>query len=75
MPPGLCDSCGHSRVVASKRGGRFYLCRLSETDPRFARYPALPVRRCEGYKPDKERVAQRRADDMRLFIDEPKPLC
>lgn len=47
---GLCGKCGHARVVESARGSRFYLCRLSETDPRFVRYPALPVLRCEGYR-------------------------
>jgi hypothetical protein len=46
---GLCDSCRFSRVVESARGSRFYLCRLSETDARFAKYPPLPVLRCLGY--------------------------
>jgi len=35
--------------VTSSRGSRFYLCRLSFTDPRFARYPTLPVLACSGY--------------------------
>ena len=58
MPPapvpdphvGLCATCRHSRVVTSKRGSAFRLCERSRTDPRFPRYPALPVLRCEGFE-------------------------
>jgi len=51
-PPnaGLCASCEHSRVIETARGSRFYLCRLSDTDPRFPRYPPLPVLHCDGYE-------------------------
>jgi hypothetical protein len=49
--PGLCEGCGNSKKVASGRGSVFYLCRLSERDPRFARYPRLPVLTCAGYAP------------------------
>jgi hypothetical protein len=54
-PPatGLCDSCVHQRVVANTRGSRFSLCMLSRSDPRFPRYPRLPVERCEGYEPSR----------------------
>jgi hypothetical protein len=58
---GLCVSCIHSRVVESARGGRFYLCRLAETDGRFARYPTLPVLRCDGYTPPAALSEQRRS--------------
>jgi hypothetical protein len=37
-------------VVESARGVRFTLCRRSETDARFPRYPALPVLECVGYE-------------------------
>ena len=47
---GLCGRCEHSRVIENARGSSFYLCRLSETDPRFRRYPQLPVIECEGYR-------------------------
>jgi hypothetical protein len=47
---GLCATCVHVQRVASSKGATFYLCRKSETDDRFARYPALPVRRCAGYE-------------------------
>jgi len=46
---GLCRMCGHARVIKSARGSTFFMCRLSESDPRFPRYPILPVLRCEGY--------------------------
>jgi hypothetical protein len=48
---GLCASCANVRVVTNARGSAFYLCQLSFTDPRFPRYPALPVLACDGYKP------------------------
>ena len=47
---GLCQTCAFARVVRSARGGRFYLCRLSERDERFAKYPQLPVLQCAGYR-------------------------
>lgn len=47
---GLCESCRHVRVVKAKHGARFYLCRLSATDPLFAKYPRIPVLRCSGYE-------------------------
>ncbi len=56
MPPddrgrvGLCLDCRYARVVESERGGRFYLCRRSETDRGFRKYPPLPVLRCSGYE-------------------------
>jgi hypothetical protein len=28
----------------------FFLCRLSATDPRFPKYPRLPVLRCDGFR-------------------------
>ena len=48
--PGFCDTCGFARVIESARSSRFTLCRRSETDARFARYPALPVLECAGYE-------------------------
>ena len=47
---GLCTSCVHAKVITSSRGSVFYLCQLSFTDPRFAKYPALPVLACSGYQ-------------------------
>jgi hypothetical protein len=50
-PAGLCESCVNVRVVESGKGSRFYLCRLSSVDPRFPKYPRIPVLQCRGYEP------------------------
>jgi pimeloyl-ACP methyl ester carboxylesterase len=52
-PPeiGLCLSCEHVQRVRSARGSDFLLCGLSRLDPRFPKYPRLPVRQCKGYVP------------------------
>jgi hypothetical protein len=47
---GLCANCAHTRVVESKRGSVFRLCKRSETDPRFPKYPPLPVKQCTGFE-------------------------
>ena len=47
---GLCASCVHARATGNARGSTFVLCSLSATDPRFPRYPALPVLRCAGFE-------------------------
>jgi hypothetical protein len=47
---GLCATCRHARTVPSRRTV-YWLCRLAATDPRFERYPRLPVTRCDGYEP------------------------
>ena len=46
---GLCASCVNCRRVHSDRESLFYLCELSKTDPRFPKYPRLPVISCPGY--------------------------
>lgn len=48
---GLCERCTHVHVVENRRGSRFYRCMLAETDPRFAKYPPLPVLTCDGFVP------------------------
>jgi hypothetical protein len=50
MGVGLCESCVHVRIVRSDRGSLFYRCGLSDTDPRFPKYPRLPVLSCPGYE-------------------------
>jgi hypothetical protein len=47
---GLCQSCEHARSVRSARGSTFWLCAEHDRDPRFAKYPRLPVRACTGYR-------------------------
>lgn len=51
---GLCFTCRHVKRVRSVRGSVFYLCRLSETDSRFDKYPRLPVLQCPGFEPGDE---------------------
>ncbi len=48
-PVGLCRTCVHSRRVPAGPN-LYWLCRLSETDSRFPRYPRLPVVACDGYR-------------------------
>ncbi len=36
--------------MRSDRGSTFYLCELSFRDPRYPKYPRLPVVECSGYK-------------------------
>jgi threonine dehydratase len=48
---GLCGDCVHTQVIRSDRGSTFYRCRLSDTDPRFPKYPRLPVTECSGFRP------------------------
>jgi hypothetical protein len=47
---GLCSDCLHARRLESARGSVFILCNLSLTDPRFPKYPRLPVLSCASYK-------------------------
>jgi hypothetical protein len=47
---GLCADCLHARRIESPRGSVFYLCELSLSDPRFPKYPRLPVVSCSGYE-------------------------
>jgi hypothetical protein len=56
MPdPGLCATCVHSRQIPSRRGSVFWLCRRGEHDPRFPKYPVLPVRECAGFEQELEK--------------------
>jgi hypothetical protein len=47
---GLCVACVHARSVTSGRGSTFWLCGRSAEDPRFPKYPRLPVVRCVGFE-------------------------
>lgn len=51
---GLCVSCQHARIVRTDRGSVFYQCQRSHTDPRYPKYPCLPVHACPGYEPKPE---------------------
>ena len=48
---GLCSTCTNAREVKSDRGSKFTMCQLSFLDPRFAKYPRLPVLTCSGHVP------------------------
>jgi len=47
---GLCATCKYRRTVSGARS-TFYMCERSFTDPRYPKYPPLPVRQCDGYAP------------------------
>jgi hypothetical protein len=46
---GLCLRCRHSQVLKTKGGSAVFLCRLSERNPAFPKYPRLPMARCPGH--------------------------
>jgi hypothetical protein len=47
---GLCFTCRHARRVPTPRA-TYWLCELAASDPRFDKYPRLPVLACPGYEP------------------------
>ncbi len=47
---GLCLTCRFKRAVTTRRGSTFFRCARAETDPRWPRFPPLPVRVCSGYE-------------------------
>jgi hypothetical protein len=47
--PGLCATCEHLRLAASKTSV-FVRCGLADRDPRFLKYPPLPVVACPGWR-------------------------
>jgi hypothetical protein len=53
---GLCADCVHARNVESSRGSIFLLCDLSRSDPRFVKYPRLPILLCPGYEKNPEQA-------------------
>lgn len=60
---GLCFRCRHARIVPSRQA-EYWFCELSLVDPRFPKYPRLPVLACDGYEPgpratEAEREAER----------------
>jgi hypothetical protein len=49
--PGRCATCRHAQILTSKTSA-FLRCGRSDDDPRFPRYPGLPVLRCAGWEGD-----------------------
>jgi hypothetical protein len=64
--PGLCVTCRHGHCIDTDRGTTYWRCRRSESDPRFPRYPALPVGACTGWDEGSD------ADDA--LDDDPEPI-
>ena len=50
VPWGLCASCVHAIRITADRGSTFVQCALAKTDPRFPKYPRVPVLACDGYR-------------------------
>ena len=50
LPSGLCASCVHAQAITTSKDSTFIRCNLSFSDPRFPRYPALPVIQCDGQR-------------------------
>ena len=55
---GLCKGCVFGRIVENSRGSVFFLCRWSEEDPRYPKYPQLPVLTCPSFQPAGDPHAQ-----------------
>ena len=55
LPPGVpahagrCATCRHAEILRSKRSV-FVRCARADLDPRYPRYPALPVLTCKGFE-------------------------
>jgi hypothetical protein len=49
MGAGLCDRCAYQQLVETSRS-TFSLCRRSRDDPRYPKYPPIPIVRCAGYE-------------------------
>lgn len=54
MNQSLCETCSHKKEVVTGKGSRFLLCRKSETDRRFQKYPPQPIHRCIAYEESRE---------------------
>jgi hypothetical protein len=42
------------REVITRKGSRFFLCQLSQSNPHYPKYPPQPVVSCGGYEPKKQ---------------------
>jgi hypothetical protein len=50
-PAGLCGRCRFALLNRTRRGTVYLRCGLAAEDPRFAKYPPLPVLSCPGFTP------------------------
>ncbi len=46
---GLCGHCQWAQRIESAKGSEFIRCSRSDEDPRFRKYPPLPMRSCPGF--------------------------
>lgn len=46
---GVCRNCVYAKWLRTKSGGEILLCRLSETDATYLKYPPLPMLSCRGW--------------------------
>lgn len=49
VDPGLCARCRNGRRLDTGRGSTFWRCAEHDRDPRWPKYPRLPVLRCERF--------------------------
>ena len=61
---GLCADCRHAERVRSSRGSVFLLCGMSKSDPRFPKYPRVPVGSCSGYAKTRPKAANGTEQDL-----------
>ena len=57
---GLCGGCRHALLRPTRRGTTYLRCALSAVDPRFPKYPGLPVTECTGFMPGDEPAEPRK---------------
>jgi hypothetical protein len=50
-PAGLCSTCRHQKLIRTTRGSAFSMCLRSKDDPRYPKYPRIPVLDCPGWEP------------------------
>lgn len=60
---GLCGGCRNHAWIQSGRGSRFLRCELSFLDPRFPKFPVLPVLHCPGYEPEPSQKGETKEPD------------
>lgn len=54
----LCETCTFMREIVTPKGSRFLLCQLSQTDPKYPKYPPQPVVRGGGYQEKQSRESK-----------------
>lgn len=60
--PGLCATCLHMREIRSDRGSVFTQCGRSFREPKYDKYPRLPVLACPGFEIAQKPMSQTPVD-------------